>query len=77
MDGAMAYKIVGEVSVTTIAASGEYTFTVRLNQLELARMSRTSILGFSFPKEKYQFLNEIANLLTAEILEKLEDMTHD
>lgn len=73
----MAYKIVDEVSVTTIAASGEYTFTVRLNQLELARMSRTSILGFSFRKEKYQFLNEIANLLTAEILEKLEDMTHE
>ena len=70
-------SIVDQVTVTCSAVSDEYVFTVCLSRLELARRSHRKVLGFSFPKEKYEFLNEIADLLTAEILEKLEGMTHE
>ncbi len=70
-------RIIDQIAVTTSAVSDEYVFTVCLSRLELARRSHRKILGFSFPKEKYEFLNEIAELLTAEILEKLQWMTHE
>ena len=66
--------LVDEVTVTTIPVEDEYVFTLRISMLELSKISYRSILGFSFPRNKYEYLNEVAKIITAEVMEKLKRM---
>ncbi len=73
----MSYRIVDYVSCTVSANSHEYQFGVSLSALELERLSHYRVLGMRFRKEKYQFLNDIAEVLAANILEQLEKIVDD
>lgn len=65
-------KLVDNISVTTCTVNDTYNFQVRLSGLELARLSDRNILGINFRKSKYEFLNDVAQILTIEILQNLE-----
>jgi hypothetical protein len=66
--------LVDEVTVTTIPMEDECVFTVRISRLELSRISHRRILGFLFPRNKYEYLNEVSKIITAEVVKKLKEM---
>lgn len=63
------------VTVTSPSSGNDYTFCVQLSPLELDRLRHEKILGFKFQRNKWAFLNSIAERLQEEILRKLMEMT--
>lgn len=66
--------MINEIAVTISATKPEYIFTIVLSDLEMERLKEKRILGFRFQKEKYQFLNDLSDVLRREILLKLEQL---
>lgn len=70
-------EIVDYITVTTSANSAEYIFQIALSSLGLHRLKRRNLLGgfVSIAKTKYEFLNDLRDALTEEILIHLEKMS--
>ena len=69
--------LVDEVLVTSRPMEDEYVFTLRISRLKLSEISHRRILGFSFARNKYEYLNEVAKIITAEVVEKLKEMSNE
>lgn len=68
-------NLVDSVTITIPACTPKYIFQIELSDLEMERLSEDRILGIRFKKNKYQFLNDIAQVLAGKILEHLERIT--
>jgi hypothetical protein len=53
------------------ANSHAYIFMAELSVLNLERLKTKRVLGMSFEKEKFEFLNDLRDVLTEEILQHL------
>ena len=73
----MTPRVVEFITCTISANTSEYVFEIALSDLGMDRLRQTTFLGMSFKKPKYQFLNDLAEALTQEILEKLEQLGED
>ena len=52
-----------------------YIFEIKIDQWELVKLSEYKVLGMTFKKSKYQFLNDLSDVLRIQILHLLEKMT--
>lgn len=71
----MTNPLIGTFTVAVSANTPEHVFHITLSDWTLDQLSRKRILGISFRKEKYEFLNDLADVLKAEILQHLEEIT--
>lgn len=69
-------NLINGVSVTSSASSNEYIFQCALSALNIERLKYDSLLfGFiSIPKNKYQFLNDLSELIAVELVKHFELM---
>jgi hypothetical protein len=67
-------QLVQTVSCTISNMPRKYHFEVELDEWELDKLRSNTWLGIRFEKNKYKFLNDLAELLTAEILKELEQI---
>jgi hypothetical protein len=65
-------EVIESLTFTTSNYETSYVFEIALSDLALERLSKEVLLGFTFRKSKYQFLNELADILKIEILQHLE-----
>jgi len=71
----MNYDLVDTITVTVPSYSeNEYTFRIQLSPFEIERLSYYKILGVRIQKDKYGFLNSVAERLQEEILKRLMEM---
>lgn len=63
--------LVSTVTWTMSAESHAYIFQAEISALNLERLKSKRVLGMSFQKEKYEFLNDLRDVLTEEILQHL------
>jgi hypothetical protein len=61
--------------VTNTASSHTKSFIIELSEVELLRLSERYLLGFRFAKNKYEFLNDLRDILVEEILWHLNSLT--
>ena len=61
--------------VTNIASSHTKSFIIEISDVELLRLSERYALGFRFAKHKYEFLNDLRDVLVEEILWHLNSLT--
>lgn len=66
--------MINELTMTISTTKPEYIFTIVLSDLQMERLKEKRILGFRFQKEKYEFLNDLSDVLRREILLKLEQL---
>lgn len=52
-----------------------YIFQIEIDEYELTKLSEYKLLGMTFKKSKYQFLNDLSDVLRIQILHLLEKMT--
>lgn len=52
-----------------------YIFQIEIDDCELKKLSEYKLLGMTFKKSKYQFLNDLSNVLRIQILHLLEKTT--
>jgi len=60
------------LTITIPCSPPEYRFEIVLSEEVLQSMSRETLFGITFQKEKYRFLSDLADVLAAEILKELE-----
>jgi predicted type IV restriction endonuclease len=65
-------EVIESLTCTTSSYEPSYVFEIALSDLALERLSKEVLLGCTFRKSKYQFLNELADILKIEILQHLE-----
>jgi hypothetical protein len=65
-------EVIEWLTCTTSNYEPSYVFEIALSDLALERLSKEVLLGFTFKKSKYQFLNELTDILKIEILQHLE-----
>jgi hypothetical protein len=63
--------LVSTVTWSMSANSHAYIFMAELSVLNLERLKTKRVLGMSFEKEKFEFLNDLRDVLTEEILQHL------
>lgn len=70
-------SLVQSATITTSTYSPEYVFTIVLNDIELDELRHHRLLNgcVRLQKNKYKFLNDLAEVLTNEILWHLEQTT--
>lgn len=51
-----------------------YIFQIEIDEYELTKLSEYKLLGMTFKKSKYQFLNDLSDVLRIEILRLLEQL---
>ena len=64
-------SLVSTVTWSMSANSHAYIFMAELSVLNLERLKTKRVLGMSFEKEKFEFLNDLRDVLTEEILQHL------
>ncbi len=70
--GLMTYDLVDSITCTTRAYDPSYVFQVVLSDLAIERLRYKYLLGLiRIEKHESQFLSDLADVLSAEILEKL------
>jgi hypothetical protein len=74
MDKYKDSRLVTEVTFTINTYADDSEFLIKLSKIELDNMRKEKILGFSFRKEKYRFLREVAERLAYELVAQLEEM---
>ena len=52
----------------------KYIFQIEINEYDLAQLSEYKLLGMTFKKSKYRFLNDLSDVLRIEILRLLEQI---
>lgn len=67
-------KIIDWITVTIPCQESQHIFQIALNDLDLQRLQEERILGFTFRKEKYRFLHDLADVLAEHILIELEKL---
>jgi len=63
------------MTMTIGVNQSKYIFQIEINEYDLAQLSEYKLLGMTFKKSKYQFLNDLSDVLTTQILHLLEKMT--
>lgn len=70
-------EVVQNITMTVSANAPEYIFQISLCSLGMHRLRHKRLLcGFvEIPKNKYEFLNDLAALLSDEIVTRLESLS--
>lgn len=64
-----------DYTTMTIRVNPEsYIFQIEIDKYELTKLSEYKLLGMTFKKSKYQFLNDLSDVLKIEILRLLEQI---
>ena len=62
-------------TITIRVNPSSYIFQIEIDEYELTKLSEYKLLGMTFKKSKYQFLNDLSDVLRIQILHLLEKMT--
>lgn len=61
-------------TMTVRVNPSSYIFQIEIDKYELTKLSEYKLLGMTFKKSKYQFLNDLSDVLRIEILRLLEQL---
>lgn len=61
-------------TMTVRVNPSSYIFQIEIDEYELTKLSEYKLLGMTFKKSKYQFLNDLSDVLRIEILRLLEQL---
>lgn len=72
----MNYKIIDYLTFTVTANSPQYVFEIAISQLKMDEIKHKELLGgfIRLQKSKYEFLNDLRDVLAEEILTILEKL---
>lgn len=70
----MNRMLIDSCTITISANVPSYVFTLELSDLTLDRLKYKRVLGFRFQKNKYEFLNDLRNMIADELMTKFEEM---
>lgn len=66
--------LIDSCTITISSNAPTYIFTLELSDLTIDRLKYKRLLGFRFPKNEYEFLNDLRNMFADELMTKFKEM---